>query len=83
MFYAKNAKYGVWEYMIRDEKKCNFTGLKFKLYSNANDLYSQVKSCAKDYCPHIPLVSLRFSNKIDFSIKLKTSFFKINRKCGI
>ena len=24
-------------------KKCNFTGLKFKLYSNANDLYLQGK----------------------------------------
>ena len=68
MFYAKNAKYGVWEYMIRDEKKCNFTGLKFKLYSNANDLYQQIKSRDKDYYPHIPLVSLRFSNEIDFSI---------------
>ena len=55
MFYAKNAKYGVWEYMIRDEKKCNFTGLKFKLCSNANNLYSPVRNCAKDYCPHIPL----------------------------
>ena len=68
MFYAKNAKYGVWEYMIWDEKKCNFTGLKFKLYSNANDLYSQVKNCNKDYCPHIPLVSLRFSNETYISI---------------
>ena len=70
MFYAKNAKYGVWEYMIRDEKKCNFTGLKFKLYSNANDLYSQVKSFTKDYCPHVLQILLRFSNYIDFTILL-------------
>ena len=37
-FMRKLSKYGVWESRICDEKNCNFTRLKFKFYSNANDL---------------------------------------------
>ena len=60
MFYAKHAKYGVWEYRIWDGKKCNFTGLKFKLYSNANDLSVQEKRYNIENCPHIPLIHYIF-----------------------
>ena len=41
MLNPPNMEYGNIGY--ETEKKCNFTGLKFKLYSNANDRYLQSK----------------------------------------